>query len=112
MNGIEKSNRRVEMSAILSDAVYNYEKAYTGAIEGDPETVTKDVLRDAGINKDSYEIVDKMYDPDSGVAAIAVKDTMTGETYISYAGTNMKADFFIYIRCESRDYVTLSNIGF
>ena len=92
MNEIEKSNRRVEMSAVLSDAVYNYEKAYTGAIEGNPEKVTKDVLNDAGIHKDSYEIVDKMYDPDSGVAAIAVKDTMTGETYISYAGTNMKAD--------------------
>ncbi len=29
MNGIEKSNRRVEMSAVLSDAVYEYEKGYT-----------------------------------------------------------------------------------
>ncbi len=28
MNGIEKSNRRVEMSAVLSDAVYEYEKQY------------------------------------------------------------------------------------
>ena len=92
MNEIEKSNRRVEMSAVLSDAVYNYEKAYTGAIEGDPETVTKDVLRDAGINTKSYEIVDSMYDKDSGVAAIAVKDKLTEETYISYAGTNYKAD--------------------
>jgi hypothetical protein len=92
MNEIEKSNRRVEMSAVLSDAVYNYEKAYTGAIVGDPETVTKDVLRDAGIDKDSYDIVDKMYDPDSGVAAIAVYDKVTKETYISYAGTNMDAD--------------------
>ena len=92
MNEIEKSNRRVEMSAVLSDAVYNYEKAYTGAIEGNPEKVTKDVLNDAGIHKDSYKIVDTMYDPDSGVAAIAVKDTMTGETYIAYAGTNMSAD--------------------
>ena len=90
MNGIEKSNRRVEMSAVLSDAVYDYEKAYTGAIEGDPETVVKDVLRNAGI--DRYEIVDKMYDPDSGVAAIAVYDELTKETYISYAGTNMEAD--------------------
>ena len=92
MNEIEKSNRRVEMSAVLSDAVYNYEKAYTGAIEGNPEKVTKDVLHDAGIHKDSYKIVDKMYDPDSGVAAIAVYDKLTKETYISYAGTNMDAD--------------------
>lgn len=92
MNEIEKSNRRVEMSAVLSDAVYNYEKAYTGAIEGNPEKVTKDVLHDAGIHKDSYKIVDTMYDPDSGVAAIAVYDELTKETYISYAGTNMEAD--------------------
>ena len=92
MNGIEKSNRRVEMSAALSDAVYDYEKAYTGVIKGDPETVAQDALRDAGIDKDSYKIVDSMYDPNSGVAAIAVEDTMTGETYITYAGTNMDAD--------------------
>ena len=92
MNEIEKSNRRVEMSAALSDAVYDYEKAYTGVIKGDPETVAQDALRDAGIDKDSYKIVDSMYDPNSGVAAIAVYDKLTKETYISYAGTNMGAD--------------------
>lgn len=91
MNGIEKSNRRVEMSAVLSDAVYEYEKAYTSG-QKDPTLKADDVLKKAGINPKSYDIVDSMYDPDSGVAAIAVKDTMTGETYISYAGTNMKAD--------------------
>ena len=41
---------------------------------------------------DSVKIVDKMYDSDSGVAAIAVYDDLTKETYISYAGTNMGAD--------------------
>jgi len=91
MNGIEKSNRRVEMSAVLSDAVYEYEKGYTAG-EDNPIKRTEIFLKDAGIDGDSYKIVDKMYDPDSGVAAIAVKDTMTGETYISYAGTNMDAD--------------------
>ena len=29
MNSIEKSNRRVEMSFILSDTVYDYEREYT-----------------------------------------------------------------------------------
>lgn len=29
MNPIEKSNHRVEMSAVLSDAVYEYEREYT-----------------------------------------------------------------------------------
>ena len=91
MNGIEKSNRRVEMSAVLSDAVYEYEKGYTAG-EDNPIQRTEIFLKDAGIDEDSYEIVDKMYDPDSGVAAIAVKDTKTGETYIAYAGTNMDAD--------------------
>ena len=91
MNGIEKSNRRVEMSAVLSDAVYEYEKGYTAG-EDNPIKRTEIFLKDAGIDGDSYKIVDKMYDPDSGVAAIAVKDTMTGETYISYVGTNVEPD--------------------
>lgn len=91
MNEIEKSNRRVEMSAILSDAVYDYEKAYTAGKEN-PTLMVEGVLDKAGVDSSSYEIVDSMYDKDSGVAAIAVKDTMTGETYISYAGTNYNAD--------------------
>ena len=91
MNGIEKSNRRVEMSAVLSDAVYKYEFDYTAG-EDNPIKSTKIFLKDAGIDEDSYDIVDSMYDPDSGVAAIAVYDKVTKETYISYAGTNMDAD--------------------
>ena len=79
------------MSAVLSDAVYEYEKGYTAG-EDNPIKRTEIFLKDAGIDGDSYKIVDKMYDPDSGVAAIAVKDTMTGETYISYVGTNVEAD--------------------
>ena len=79
------------MSAVLSDAVYEYEKGYTAG-EDNPIKRTEIFLKDAGIDGDSYKIVDKMYDPDSGVAAIAVKDTMTGETYISYVGTNVEPD--------------------
>ena len=33
-----------------------------------------------------------MYDQDTGVAAIAVKDKVTEETYIAFAGTNAGAD--------------------
>lgn len=91
MNEIEKSNRRVEMSAVLSDAVYEYEKDYTAGGKK-PTEMAVAVLDDAGVDSSSYEIVDSMYDKDSGVAAIAVKDTLTEETYISYAGTNYKAD--------------------
>jgi hypothetical protein len=46
MNGIEKSNRRVEMSAVLSDAVYEYEKAYTSG-QKDPTLKADDVLKEA-----------------------------------------------------------------
>lgn len=91
MNEIEKSNRRVEMSAVLSDAVYDYEQDYTGG-GYNPIGEAKAVLNKAGIDEDSYEIVDSMYDRGSGVAAIAVYDKLTKETYISYAGTNMGAD--------------------
>ena len=91
MNEIEKSNRRVEMSAVLSDAVYKYEFDYTAG-EDNPIKSTEIFLKDAGIAEDSYKIVDSMYDPDSGVAAIAVYDDLTKETYIAYAGTNMDAD--------------------
>ena len=91
MNGIEKSNRRVEMSAVLSDAVYEYERAYTDGGTS-PELMAVGVLKDSGIDDKSYKIVDSMYDEKSGVAAIAVEDTLTGETYISYAGTDYEAD--------------------
>ena len=91
MNEIEKSNRRVEMSAVLSDAVYKYEIAYTAG-RNNPTEMAVGVLDDAGVDSSSYDIVDSMYDPDSGVAAIAVYDKVTKETYISYAGTNMDAD--------------------
>ena len=91
MNEIEKSNRRVEMSAVLSDAVYKYEIAYTAGRKN-PTEMAVGVLDDAGVDSSSYEIVDCMYDKDSGVAAIAVYDKFTEETYISYAGTNYKAD--------------------
>ena len=89
MNQLEKSNRRVEVSALISDVVYTFETNYTANLP-DPLANARKELEDAGIN--NVEIVDHMYDKDSGVAAIAVKDTMTGETYIAYAGTNMDAD--------------------
>ena len=88
MNGIEKSNRRVEMSAVLSDAVYEYEKGYTAG-EDNPRKRTEIFLKDAGVDSSSYKIVDSMYDKDSGVAAIAVYDEVTKETYISYALINI-----------------------
>ena len=75
----------------LHEEFGRYEKRWK-ALEKDIEKVTKDVLHDAGIHKDSYKIVDTMYDRGSGVAAIAVYDKLTKETYIAYAGTNMDAD--------------------
>ena len=90
MNSIEKSNRRVEVSAKISDYVYEYEKDYTFRNPQNPLKTTEKLIKES--YGDSVKIVDKMYDSDSGVAAIAVYDDLTKETYISYAGTNMEAD--------------------
>ena len=90
MNSIEKSNRRVEVSAKISDYVYEYEKDYTFRNPQNPLKTTEKLIKES--YGDSVKIVDKMYDSDSGVAAIAVYDDLTKETYISYAGTNMGAD--------------------
>ena len=89
MNQIEKTNRRVEVSAQISDVVYTVENNYTANLP-DPLANARKELNDAGIY--DVDIVDYMYDKDSGVAAIAVEDTKTGETYIAYAGTNMGAN--------------------
>ncbi|CCW40007.1 FIG01117467: hypothetical protein [Streptococcus agalactiae ILRI005] len=45
-----------------------------------------------------------MYDKETGIAAIAVKDKNTGETYIAYAGTNKDAD-------GGTDFISDANIG-
>ena len=90
MNSIEKSNRRVEVSANISDYVYEYEKDYTFRNPQNPLETTEKLIKES--YGDSVKIVDKMYDSESGVAAIAVYDDMTKETYIAYAGTNMEAD--------------------
>ena len=90
MNSIETSNRRVEVSAKISDYVYEYEKDYTFRNPQNPLATTEELIKKS--YGDSLTIVDKMYDKDSGVAAIAVYDKVTEETYISYAGTNMDAD--------------------
>ena len=90
MNSIEKSNRRVEVSAKISDYVYEYEKDYTFRNPKNPLETTEMLIKKS--YGDSVTIVDKMYDSDSGVAAIAVYDDLTKETYIAYAGTNMEAD--------------------
>ena len=90
MNSIEKSNRRVDVSAKISDYVYEYEKDYTFRNPQNPLKTTEKLIEES--YGDSVKIVDKMYDPDSGVAAIAVYDKLTKETYIAYAGTNMGAD--------------------
>lgn len=90
MNSIDKSNRRVDVSANISDYVYEYEKDYTVRNPKNPLKTTEKLIEES--YGDSVKIVDSMYDKDSGVAAIAVYDKFTEETYISYAGTNYKAD--------------------
>lgn len=101
MNGQEKSERRVDVASQISDAVYTYENTYTDAIKARELQVGKTISDVSGIDEfalgetklpPNTQIVDSMYDRESGVAAIAVYDSETEETYIAYAGTNAKAD--------------------
>ncbi|WP_230082187.1 SA1320 family protein [Streptococcus uberis] len=92
----EVLERHVEVSANLDDYVYDYEKKHANFLKaGDSNEVAKqNAVQDLKTNltKDNLTLVEATYDPDTGVAAIAVKDSQTGETYISYAGTNLDAD--------------------
>ncbi len=89
-------SRRVDVSATISDYVYRYEKKYTEALhDGDNNTVPADIAEDSIIDeltKDGLTLSHAQYDPATGIAAIAVYDSQTGETYIAYAGTNRDAD--------------------
>ncbi|KXT85058.1 hypothetical protein STRDD11_00567 [Streptococcus sp. DD11] len=113
MNELEKTERRVDMASQISDAVYTYENIYTDAIKAREAQVGQSVSDVSGIDKIAVgktivptdtEIVGSMYDRDTGVAAIAVYDKLTEETYIAYAGTNAKAD-------GQKDIITDLTIG-
>lgn len=99
MNGQESINRRINVSAAISDYVYDYEKEYAKALK-EGATAEEARLRAETVfrysaDKDGYtnlKIAGSMYDTETGVAGIAVKDGQTGETYIAYAGTNVPAD--------------------
>ncbi|KXT83686.1 hypothetical protein STRDD11_01355 [Streptococcus sp. DD11] len=101
MDAIQESNRRVEISADISDFVYTYENDYAAGLPP-LENVNKE-LSEAGYGG-TLEIVDSMYDEKTGVAAIAVYDDDTKETYIAYAGTNYDAD-------GTKDIITDMAIG-
>lgn len=110
MNTKEIIERRVDVSADISYYVYKFENAYTDelkkvengkshlsdsqikeqAIEATKAVISEEE-KELSINK-NIEITHAMYDQDTGVAAIAVKDKVTEETYIAFAGTNAGAD--------------------
>ncbi|HHT7814783.1 TPA: hypothetical protein ACT2IF_002177, partial [Streptococcus suis] len=108
----EEINRRVEVSAAIADSVYKFEEYYVNNVRSlldkDKEDFQK--IKNRLESKDAplppnTELKDYYYDPSTGVAAIAVYDSVTGETYIAYAGTNMDAD-------GSADVISDVNIGF
>lgn len=88
----EEINRRVEVSAGIADSVYEFEKFYMKNARSlsnkDAEDFQK-IIQKLDINDASLplntELKDYYYDPSTGVAAIAVYDSVTGETYIAYA---------------------------
>ncbi|MFC3928411.1 SA1320 family protein [Streptococcus caprae] len=98
----ESLKRRINVSAEISDSVYEFENYYTSSpkdgllSEEDKNNFllkleTEMVERNASLPSGTH-LVDYHYDERLGVAAIAVADDVTGETYIAYAGTNVKAD--------------------
>ncbi|HEL9645006.1 TPA: hypothetical protein U0K67_001225 [Streptococcus suis] len=92
----EELERKIDISAKISDYVYNYEKAYTKAMkDSNPDTNPIDEGNEAiadDLAADGLTLSHAQYDPSTGVAAIAVYDSQTDETYIAYAGTNFEAD--------------------
>ncbi|PNY19758.1 hypothetical protein ASN86_00650 [Streptococcus parauberis] len=88
MNPSEKLDRRIDISSDISDYVYKYERAYAKSLkEGSSEAVAKsdaqDDVMDYFNNSSKITISDSMYDKETGIVAIAVKDKQTGETYIA-----------------------------
>ncbi|RFU49940.1 hypothetical protein DDV22_11290, partial [Streptococcus chenjunshii] len=86
LNNAEKLERRVDISAEISDYVYKYEQNYTEIMSKQPK------LSEGELNTKALEnvappsdttITDAMYDEETGVAALAVEDSQTGETYIA-----------------------------
>ncbi|CYV88895.1 SA1320 family protein [Streptococcus suis] len=105
-------NRRVEVSADIADSVYKFEEYFVknSDILSDKSDENIDDIEEVLNSKKAplppnTELKDYYYDPSTGVAAIAVYDSVTGETYIAYAGTNMGAD-------GSADVISDVNIGF
>lgn len=94
MSPSEKLDRRIDSSSDLSQYVYDFEKQYTeymkkGYSEKNASIQARRTLNEIlQENNPGLRSSDAMYDKETGIAAIAVKDKNTGETYIAYAGTN------------------------
>lgn len=112
MTNEEEVKRRIAVSAQISDSVYEFEKHETmvGNIKNLPKeeylVKLENVMSKAKMPLPSgTHLVDYHYDERLGVAAIAVADDVTGETYIAYAGTNAGAD-------GTKDIISDAAIGF
>lgn len=99
MNNEETIKRRIFVSAEISNSVYRFEQyeAKIGNIDSRSEESYIVKLEEIMSKSDAplpsgTHLVDYHYDERLGVAAIAVSDDVTGETYIAYAGTNAGAD--------------------
>ena len=95
MTNHAKMNRRVDISADISDIVYKYEENYCKSLLGGMSDDDAKAYADKELNRilpSGTTFVDANYDSDTGIAAIAVYDEQTKETYIAYAGTNWEAD--------------------
>ncbi|RFU52930.1 hypothetical protein DDV23_06940, partial [Streptococcus chenjunshii] len=86
LDNAEKLERRVDISAELSDYVYTYEQNYTKFLKREESKNIE--VNVTNINKKAINtienrmpsdttITDAMYDEETGVAALAVEDSQT-----------------------------------
>ena len=111
MSTQQNMERRIDLSSEASLQVYNYEKTYTRLQEkykdkilNNENDIQKQIQTEAIKAANNFKdatIIDATYDSETGVAAIAVKDQVTDETYLAFAGTNYEADTYKDIRSDA-----------
>ena len=80
---------RITDSADISDFVYDYEKEFARYIKSgktiqEAKSLARKFILEKLNNQSNLTFTDATYDPATGIAAIAVYDSQTGETYIAY----------------------------
>lgn len=104
MSPSEKLDRRIDSSSDLSQYVYDFEKQYTeymkkGYSEKNASIQARRTLNEIlQENNPGLRSSDAMYDKETGIAAIAVKDKNTGGDFLASRVAIELIPFFINFR--------------